>query len=227
MSESPILQRLFPSLPPGKWMQLNLDCASKEHFPRNQQMPPAENCNPLLKAEDCSRLVLRMHELAGVNYSYGGYLEDRAHFLRGSYLEEHQSFLHLGVDFSVPSGTEVAATVHGRVIDIFDDHDHAHGWGPRVVLQVASFGQVAALVFGHLDDIQVIRGQVVEPRTILAVVGSPPVNGNWWPHLHLQALSPQALRLHSENDFSALDGYGQPALRDSLSEMYPNPLEIP
>lgn len=84
----------------------------------------------------------------------------------------------------MPQGTGVAADFPAQVILVDYDPDRDGGWGTRVFL--ASGGPV--FVYAHLQNVGVRPGQALDPGAVFAEVGGPPDNGNWHPHLHVQAI---------------------------------------
>jgi murein DD-endopeptidase MepM/ murein hydrolase activator NlpD len=224
MSRYRCFTQLFPSLASAPWLQVDINREAARHLAQNGTDDAARTSTCFLSAEGAGALLERIHRRERVQYSFGGYLENRSTFLKDSYLEKDGNFLHLGIDFTVPAGTQVAALVSGVVLNVFDNQDLEHGWGPRVTIGISAPGTIAALVFGHLDRIKIAEGDVVKAATIIGTIGTPPENGNWWPHLHLQALSPQALAHHSQNNFQTIDGYGNPSQLESLQAEYPDPM---
>ena len=69
-----------------------------------------------------------------------------------------------------------------------DDRDRDGGWGPRYE-----------------------PGEALVPGTVFAAVGGPPYNGNWYAHLHVQAIRESLFRQILLERFHELDGYGPPA----------------
>jgi len=170
-------------------------------------------------------MVDTVHRERGIEWSYGGYLEDRTFLLRGSYLDERGGYLHMGVDCNTPPGTVVATPFEGEVVDLFDDRDEPQGWGPRVIIATAD-PRAPYVVFGHLGPHRHALGTKLAPGDIVGEIAPPPLNGFWFPHLHLQILSAGAFRRCSEKRFLELDGYGHPRDKATLTLDYPDPTWI-
>jgi murein DD-endopeptidase MepM/ murein hydrolase activator NlpD len=165
-------------------------------------------------------MIDEVHRRCGVVWSYGGYMENRSNLWRGSYLEAAGNFLDLGVDCTAPRGTDIAVDFPAKVILADHDPDRDGGWGIRVFL--ALDGPV--LVYAHLQNVAVEPGQKLEPGAVFAEVGGPPDNGNWFPHLHVQAIRTGLFHEILLERFQELDGYGHPNAIDELQYDFPSPL---
>jgi murein DD-endopeptidase MepM/ murein hydrolase activator NlpD len=179
----------------------------------------ASDPNPLLDPAVCQRMVDELHRRLGVAWSHGGYLENRRRLWRGSYLEARGTFLHLGVDLNVPQGTGVAASFPARVFLVDHDPDRDGGWGTRVFL--ASEGLI--FIYAHLQNPSVGPGRALAPGDVFAEVGGPPENGNWMPHLHVQAIRSGLFHEILLERFGEIDGYGHPDDREELAHDFPDP----
>jgi peptidoglycan LD-endopeptidase LytH len=187
----------------------------------------AGGAHPLLDPANFQRFLDSVHARMGVAWSYGGYLEDRRHLLQGCYLEKTGGFIHLGIDINVPQGAPVAAPRPGVVIIVDDDHDQDGGWGPRVFLKLEGEPfDGSLLIFAHLQGITVSPGARLRQGEKFAEVGGPPDNGNWIPHLHVQAIRPDKLAEVLTDKFAELDGYGHPSRIENLRQTFPDPLPI-
>ena len=211
-------QKLFPELSGNDkvWRYFDLGYLSTLFFPADVNT----RGNPLLDPHTCSRWVENMHKLFYCDYSFGGYMEDRTHLWRDSYLtKDHRpnphnpksglKTVHLGIDFNVPCGTLVHSPVAGEVIDVFVDKDTEGGWGGRVAVKLDSwkmYGETA-LVLGHLAHNGLPSvGDKIAVGDSLGFVARYPENGDWYPHLHVQwsVLPPDDLAEY----FKDYDGYG-------------------
>jgi murein DD-endopeptidase MepM/ murein hydrolase activator NlpD len=180
-------------------------------------------------AEFCSKFVEDLHQRRGIDASFGGYLEDRSFLWQGTYLKGSERALHLGIDFNVPAGNEVATPFGGRVVRIDDDSPERHGWGPRIFLECAESGPMKdpvryVYIFAHLTDIKVSEGDNVDQNQVLARIGAPPRNGDWFPHLHLQKVRGDVFERYRTSDLWKLDGYGLRSEVEALEVEFPNPL---
>lgn len=174
-------------------------------------------------AWDCQRMIEALHRRLGVLWSYSGYMEDRSTFGQGSYLERDQVFLHLGVDINVPSGTAIVASVEAEVCRIDDDRDEDVGWGPRVMLRPRN-RRLPVFVYGHLGrNVRCRVGEVLQSGDMFAEVGSPPTNGNVFPHVHVQAVTRAHFRKLLREDFVGFDGYASLQEEAEMRERFPDP----
>ena len=200
--------RIFPSLT-GKWAEANFD---KEARKFAEMMPATVDCTP----ENSTRLVDLWHKMHGVDYSFGGYLEDRSFLFRNKYHAERGTFIHLGIDYNVPAGTLVAVPCDAVVVDRWADKDQNGGWGGRLVF---SLSKHYYLIYAHLDLEQLpLPGTRLSENSVVAVVGKESNNGGWFPHLHVQLVSEHYLSKHDVREF---DGYAK--MYDEIRRDFPNP----
>lgn len=105
---------------------------------------------------------------------------------RGGTLQPHH-----GVEFYVPTGTQILAAASGTVIVAGDDSSAVYGphtnfYGNLVVVELdtALDGQPVYTLYGHLSQLFVAEGQRVNALDILALSGATGVADG--PHLHFE-----------------------------------------
>ena len=111
------------------------------------------------------------------DYRYGGvYFED---------------IVHSGVDISVPRGTPVLASGSGKIVwagygFLSGYYDETDPYGIAVLIRHDFGFQGAALytVYGHLERVDVVKGQRVEIGTLLGLSGETGKTSG--PHLHFE-----------------------------------------
>jgi murein DD-endopeptidase MepM/ murein hydrolase activator NlpD len=219
---------LFPELSNKHFVEVNLDQQAQLRQKQEPKLKSTAKENPFLDPVVCDGFVLEVSRKFNADFNYGGYLENRGFLWRTSYLDTTGSYLHLGVDFNVPKGTQVAALFPGKVVRIDDDYDLEGGWGPRVIIQPdPMFGKVLPVcIFAHLFAPQVNVGDRVNEGTVIATIGGAPYNGNWFPHLHVQCVEIATFKKLMEEDLRTLDGYGHERDRQQLLQKYPDPLQF-
>ena len=216
---------LFPNLAVTTFTQVNLDTEQFAFAKLHPELFRNAEVNPLLDPHICQQMVRECHAAHGVDWSYGGYLENRQHLWRGSYLKTKGTYLHLGVDFNVPQGTRVAVVEDSLVMLVDEDRDYDGGWGHRVFLKPSSTRRLKIVqIFAHLQAVRVQPGDQLAPGAVIAEVGGPPHNGNWHPHLHIQSVREPLFQEILLDHFSELDGYGHPDEKAKLRREYPDPL---
>jgi murein DD-endopeptidase MepM/ murein hydrolase activator NlpD len=112
------------------------------------------------------------------SYPYGG--------TRGGTLRPHH-----GVEFYVPTGTEVLAAASGTVVVSGTDGEtilgpHADFYGNLIIIELdTSFNEGPVFnVYAHLSELFVAEGQHVEAQEIIALSGATGVADG--PHLHFE-----------------------------------------
>ena len=98
-----------------------------------------------------------------------------SHFLDPRY-EAYFGFPHYGVDFGVPEGTPVKATISGRVVWA----QRRGGYGLLVAIRNGDF----LVLYGHFSRIDVKEGQVVERGQVLGLSGNTGLSTG--PHVHYE-----------------------------------------
>jgi len=171
------------------------------------QVPPVNGRSVFLDATLTDKFLAAAHARMNVDYSLGGYLEDRRDLWRGSYLDE-QSAVHLGIDVNVPAGTGVSVAHASRVEKIVHDPDQNGGWGTAVIFKLEEpRGQAAYFVYGHLSsELAVKEGDLVRPGDVVGKIGQHHENGGWYEHLHVQAITADAWEKFG-GDLRNFDGY--------------------
>jgi hypothetical protein len=98
---------------------------------------------------------------------------------------------HHGVEFNVPSGTEILAAASGVVRVAGNDDTVAYGpttqfYGNLVVIELDSTFNARPVynLYGHLSEVLVEEGQQVQARDVIALSGATGVADG--PHLHFE-----------------------------------------
>lgn len=210
---------IFPELKGKNFAKIDLDSEAR-HWLAGKNL---EQKNPLLDPSICEKFVAQCHERLGIDFSYGGWLENRSALWQGSYLDDDERYIHLGIDFNVPAGTAVALPRSGTIIRIDNDHPEPYGWGNRII--VNDHATDCVWVFAHLANPERFRvGDSLDSGAMFARVGDPSVNGGWFPHLHVQIVSRDHYQSLRENDLRDLDGYGKSKNIEFLRTNFPDPM---
>ncbi|AFY45504.1 M23 family metallopeptidase [Nostoc sp. PCC 7107] len=109
---------------------------------------------------------------------------------------------HAGTDLGAPMGTPILAAAKGQV----DTAGWLGGYGLTVILTHSSAQQT---LYGHMSEIFVQPGQVVEPGMVIGRVGS--TGNSTGPHLHFE------VRHLTQDGWVAVDPGGQ--LQAGLSQL--------
>jgi murein DD-endopeptidase MepM/ murein hydrolase activator NlpD len=214
---------IFPSLKNKPSARINLNESAKKWLKKQDSRFSDPKINPLNDPVICAKMVEDIHRKLGVGFSYGGYLEDRSFLWRGSYLEAPGTFIHLGVDLNASAGTDIAIDFDAEVVLIDDDYPEIGGWGSRIIVRHKT--EDVHLIYAHLDRAIPVRvGDSLSKGQIFAKVGHAPYNGNWFPHVHVQVLTPAAYAEAMEDDFLELDGYGSGKDVELLKKLFPDPM---
>lgn len=128
----------------------------------------------------------QLHRRLGLDWYYGGWMEDRTEVWSETYLKLTQKFLHIGVDCSVKALTPVLAVEDGPVLISATDAPEVGGWGGFVSQQIRFRGEDMAVIYGHLGVRTVKTGEYAGKGQIIGYIGTKEENGGWGEHLHIQ-----------------------------------------
>lgn len=218
-----LLSAFLPEYREARATYVNLDREARDRITN-------ADATQLSEASYCATFVNELHERLSVDASFGGYLEDRAFLWQGTYLGGSAKTIHLGVDFNVPSGAVVTTPFSGTVIRIDNDHPERWGWGPRVCIESSPTASNALetrsiFIFAHLAEVSARVGDTLECGAEIGIVGEPPFNGDWFPHLHVQQARGDLFDAYLKNDIWSLDGYGDRDRLATLSRDFPDPID--
>lgn len=131
---------------------------------------------------------------ADTGFAFGRYGEPRAVYLGDLFVSREtgeRRTIHMGIDVFCTAGTPVQTPFDG-VVEIAVNNTAELDYGPVVILRHTGVdGKPFFTLFGHLTVEtlgNVSAGQPVAAGETIAHVGSPPDNGNWPSHLHLQLI---------------------------------------
>lgn len=189
---------LFPTLAGHTWAEVNLNAIALMHDAEASEAATDEHWVSLL------------HQMLEVDHSWGGWMEGRHHLLRNQYHKNvnPDHFWHLGIDYNVPSNTPVHLPVDGELIHAEMDPDRDGGWGGKLIFKIDD----GYLILGHLNGIVMFKKPYKAGEPV-AVVGDRTVNGNWFPHLHVQCMKKLDVKV---------DGYSH--RYGGMEEDFPNPV---
>lgn len=208
MSNPPILGKLlFPQLH-GVWGEVNLNDIAID-LTRLLGVKESD-ANPFLDPHYCDLWKEFLHKMMRVDYSWGGYMEDRSTLWRGHYHFPGR-FTHLGIDFYVPLGTAVHLPTRATLVESVIDNDRHGGWGGKVVFKVGDW----YFLLAHLKDLADGVGKEYSASAVVGSVAEPERNGGWSPHLHVQCMRKHEL---------TVDGYA--ANYDGIERDFPDPTSM-
>lgn len=183
--------RLFPGLK-GKWAEVNLNDLYVKEYP---EAVAAGGKSLALDPSACDEFLGRLNNKLLCDYTYGGYLEDRAELWRGGYHQPGHT-VHLGIDYNVACLIPVYLPFPAKLICLEQGEDQDGGWGGRAVYRDKNG---LYWVFAHLEKMEGMPGTTRGEGEVIGQVGRSSFNGNWFPHLHVQCMT--------RYDLEA-DGYG-------------------
>jgi len=215
---------IFPNLKNKVFGYLDLNLEAKK-WSKQKNIDLSEK-NILINPDKCEEFINDIHKKYSLDFSYGGWMEDRSFLWRDWYLDKEQLFIHLAVDLNVPTGTEVATDFDAEVARIDNDFPLDGGWGTYIILKHLS--KSVYVLYAHLDENILCKvGDKLNKGTIFAKVGHAPQNGNWFPHTHVQIIDADYyLELEKNNGWEKFDGYGLKNDIEMNAKRHPNPMQF-
>jgi murein DD-endopeptidase MepM/ murein hydrolase activator NlpD len=151
----------------------------------------------------------QLERLLGLDWYYGGWMEDRSIVWSDTYLKDTGNFLHLGIDLSVRAGTMVFSLADGPIVHAGTDTPLKGGWGGHVVQIIQFRNKPHALIYCHLGFLQYRNPENISKGALIGLIGNKSENGGWGEHLHLQLVAD----IEDVTDWARfmdkdMDGYG-------------------
>ena len=125
--------------------------------------------------------------------AFGGYLEKRNLYSQTASFTSNGvpiRNIHLGIDYWCKAGTQVLVPISGRVHS-FKNNKSIGDYGPTIILEHHLEGNTFYSLYGHLSEASIdglAIGDSFQKGEVLATLGTPDVNVNYAPHLHLQLI---------------------------------------
>jgi murein DD-endopeptidase MepM/ murein hydrolase activator NlpD len=98
--------------------------------------------------------------------------------------------IHIGLDLWIKAGTKVLAALDGQ-IHSFQNNTALGDYGPTLILKHQIENFTFYTLYGHLSLESLNNkkvGAIVKKGETIASLGSPPINGDYAPHLHFQII---------------------------------------
>lgn len=153
----------------------------------------------LLKAEnpktaaDYQTIIQNNLDLNNAKIAYGGYLETRNIYKRSAIFANNNTDdrnIHLGLDFWINAPAPVFSALDGE-IHSFQNNSALGDYGPTIILKHSCDGFIFYTLYGHLS-LESLKDKAVGDKIgkgeQIAVLGLPPINGDYTPHLHFQII---------------------------------------
>jgi murein DD-endopeptidase MepM/ murein hydrolase activator NlpD len=125
--------------------------------------------------------------------AFGGYQEIRSIYKRSTVFNDNQSDernIHIGLDLWIKAETKVLAALDGE-IHSFQNNTALGDYGPTLILEHQIENYTFYTLYGHLS-LESLKnkkvGAIVKKGEAIATLGSPPINGDYAPHLHFQII---------------------------------------
>jgi murein DD-endopeptidase MepM/ murein hydrolase activator NlpD len=154
--------------------------------------------------------------------AFGGYLEIRNLYQRSTVFKNEitdERNIHIGLDLWIKAGTTVLAALDGK-IHSYQNNIALGDYGPTIIIEHEIDNFIFYTLYGHLSleslDGKEI-GQTIKKGEIIAQLGSPPINGDYAPHLHFQIIK------NIENKFGDFPGVCSEKKLDYYIENCPDP----
>ncbi len=147
-------------------------------------------------AEPFTRRVFERMAAAGALIGIGGYDEPRLIYTTDAYktgaITDERRTVHMAIDLTLPAGAPLYAPLDG-VVHGYEEATDRLDYGPVIVLRhETDHGVPFFTLYGHLNRESLAGlfvGKPIAKGERFAALGAPPVNGDWWPHVHFQLIT--------------------------------------
>jgi 4-aminobutyrate aminotransferase-like enzyme/Ser/Thr protein kinase RdoA (MazF antagonist) len=140
------------------------------------------------------RLFERMRR-SGAVIGVNGYDEARVFYTAPAFMGERPldetRTVHVAIDLTLPAGAPIYAPLDG-VVHGFENATDRLDYGPVIVLRHDADGVPFYTLYGHLsaESLEGLHvGKCINRGERFAAFGAAPVNGDWWPHVHVQVIT--------------------------------------
>ena len=125
--------------------------------------------------------------------AHGGYLEVRNLYQRSTVFKNdisEERNIHIGLDLWINEQAPIFSALEGK-IHSFQNNTALGDYGPTIILKHQLNGLIFHTLYGHLSleslhDKKV--GDKIEKGQQIGILGLPPINGDYAPHLHFQII---------------------------------------
>lgn len=167
-----------------------------------------ESFTPFTDPDTAYAMQHEYHLELDLDWSYGGWMEDRSCIRRGTYLEKDKLWIHTGIDVNRGVGSLVRCLGAGTIVHIGTDAPLVGGWGYHMIQLITFKGKTHGLLYAHLADGIIGKvGMKIKKGAVLGAIGHKHENGYWRPHLHLQLFADVAGVSDWDTFSKEMDGY--------------------
>lgn len=145
---------------------------------------------------------------ASASWGIGGYLEDRSHILTGTHIRAEWRIYHLGIDILFPADTKLYNPLDGEVYEKWYEPGDGNYWGYIIIKYSLLSGFFYAL-YWHLSEPSITSKTHIRKWETFAQLWKPHENGNWFPHLHLQAFTGKDIEVWKDKWYCKLEDIGK------------------
>lgn len=125
--------------------------------------------------------------------AYGGYLERRNLYKRSTVFKNettNERDIHIGLDLWMNEEASIFAALDGTIHSV-QNNDALGDYGPTIILEHTIENFTFHTLYGHLS-LESLRdknvGDPIQKGQQIAILGLPPINGDYAPHLHFQII---------------------------------------
>jgi murein DD-endopeptidase MepM/ murein hydrolase activator NlpD len=144
-------------------------------------------------AADYEHFIQRHLDEHQAEIAFGGYNETRNLYQRSTVFKNENTDernIHIGLDLWINEAAPIYAALEGK-IHSFQNNDALGDYGPTIIVEHEIEGCKFHTLYGHLslDSLKNIKvGQPIAKGEQIGVLGLPPINGDYAPHLHFQII---------------------------------------
>ncbi|MFY8181733.1 MAG: peptidoglycan DD-metalloendopeptidase family protein [Flavobacterium sp.] len=151
------------------------------------------NNHKLETAADYEVFIQNHLDKNNAKIAFGGYLETRNLYKRSTVFKNENTEernIHIGLDLWINKSATIHAALDGT-IHSFQNNTALGDYGPTIILEHEINEFKFHTLYGHLSEDSLLDkkvGEQIKKGTQIAILGLPPINGDYAPHLHFQII---------------------------------------
>lgn len=144
-------------------------------------------------AQDYEVFIQNQLDINEGKIMFGGYIETRNLYKRSTVFKNSDSEernIHIGLDLWINEEAPIYAALDGK-IHSFQNNTALGDYGPTIILEHQIDNFKFHTLYGHLSESSLEGkkvGDSIQKGQQIAILGLPPINGDYAPHLHFQII---------------------------------------
>lgn len=186
------MEQFFKNIQAAKVISPEIDYS--EYVALDLSVTNSDLQNHILEtAQDYEVFIQKQLDANQGKIMFGGYIETRNLYQRSTVFKNsntEERNIHIGLDLWINEQAPIYAVLDGT-IHSFQNNTALGDYGPTIILTHQIDNVTFHTLYGHLSEASLEGkniGDFIPKGTQIATLGLPPINGDYAPHLHFQAI---------------------------------------